>query len=198
MQFPPSKSTPAFPSVTLCTIPLYMWKGFFGDHDHPGQEKGKLGELRLCPRQQHRDALLAARPCLCLRRRGVPLDEVSDNQAQKMFGNRWTEIAKVVSGRTDNAVKNRFSTLCKKRAKFEASSKENSVPSLDPSNKRVLVEEPSIAILIGEPSTSNKQMGFVDAFCFPLSPRLFLMTKQLPIRLVKQLSLGEMCLVATS
>ncbi|XP_042380165.1 transcription factor MYB88-like [Zingiber officinale] len=77
-----------------------------------------------------------------------------------MFGNRWTEIAKVVSGRTDNAVKNRFSTLCKKRAKFEASSKENSVPSLDPSNKRVLVEEPSIAILIGEPSTSNKQMGY--------------------------------------
>ncbi|KAG6496900.1 hypothetical protein ZIOFF_044776 [Zingiber officinale] len=85
--------------------------------------------------------------------------KLSDNQAQKMFGNRWTEIAKVVSGRTDNAVKNRFSTLCKKRAKFEASSKENSVPSLDPSNKRVLVEEPSIAILIGEPSTSNKQMG---------------------------------------
>ncbi|KAG6475206.1 transcription factor MYB124-like [Zingiber officinale] len=81
-------------------------------------------------------------------------------EAQKMFGNRWTEIAKVVSGRTDNAVKNRFSTLCKKRAKFEASSKENSVPSLDPSNKRVLVEEPSIAILIGEPSTSNKQMRY--------------------------------------
>ncbi|KAG6473414.1 hypothetical protein ZIOFF_067330 [Zingiber officinale] len=86
--------------------------------------------------------------------------KLSDNHAQKMFGNRWTEIAKVVSGRTDNAVKNRFSTLCKKRAKFEASSKENSVPSLDPSNKRVLVEEPSIAILIGEPSTSNKQMGY--------------------------------------
>ncbi|KAG6483635.1 hypothetical protein ZIOFF_060287 [Zingiber officinale] len=85
--------------------------------------------------------------------------KLSDNQAQKMFGNRWTEIAKVVSGKTDNAVKHRLSTLCKKRAKFEASSKENSVPSLDPSNKRVLVEEPSISILIGEPSTSNKQMG---------------------------------------
>ncbi|GAA0167807.1 hypothetical protein LIER_22656 [Lithospermum erythrorhizon] len=38
-------------------------------------------------------------------------------EAQKFYGNRWTEIAKVVSGRTDNAVKNRFSTLCKKRAK---------------------------------------------------------------------------------
>ncbi|GAB2279677.1 Transcription factor myb88 [Dionaea muscipula] len=35
-------------------------------------------------------------------------------EAQKLYGNRWTEIAKVVSGRTDNAVKNRFSTLSKK------------------------------------------------------------------------------------
>ncbi|XP_078444905.1 transcription factor MYB124-like [Wolffia australiana] len=46
-------------------------------------------------------------------------------EAQKIFGNRWTEIAKVVSGRTDNAVKNRFNTLCKKRLKQEAMAKEN-------------------------------------------------------------------------
>ncbi|CAA7037596.1 unnamed protein product [Microthlaspi erraticum] len=46
-------------------------------------------------------------------------------EAQRVFGNRWTEIAKVVSGRTDNAVKNRFTTLCKKRAKHEALAKEN-------------------------------------------------------------------------
>ncbi|KAL3824152.1 hypothetical protein ACJIZ3_020181 [Penstemon smallii] len=56
-------------------------------------------------------------------------------EAQKMFGNRWTEIAKVVSGRTDNAVKNRFTTLCKKRAK----QKENSTTSyINLNNKRVL------------------------------------------------------------
>nr|WLQ69646.1 MYB protein [Zingiber officinale] len=71
-------------------------------------------------------------------------------EAQKMFGNRWMEIAKVVSGRTDNAV-NSFSVLCKKRAKIEVSSKENRVPSLYPSTKRVLV---------GEPSTSNEQMRY--------------------------------------
>ncbi|KAG6480078.1 hypothetical protein ZIOFF_063556 [Zingiber officinale] len=71
-------------------------------------------------------------------------------KAQKMFGNRWMEIAKVVSGRTDNAV-NSFSVLCKKRAKIEVSSKENRVPSLYPSTKRVLV---------GEPSTSNEQMRY--------------------------------------
>ncbi|KAL8249885.1 hypothetical protein R6Q59_006753 [Mikania micrantha] len=57
-------------------------------------------------------------------------------EAQKIFGNRWTEIAKVVSGRTDNAVKNRFSTLCKKRAKNEALAKENDKCYITINNKR--------------------------------------------------------------
>ncbi|CAA2971761.1 myb-related A isoform X1 [Olea europaea subsp. europaea] len=59
-------------------------------------------------------------------------------QAQKIFGNRWTEIAKVVSGRTDNAVKNRFTTLCKKRAKHEALAKENKASYINLNNKRVI------------------------------------------------------------
>ncbi|XP_027096559.2 transcription factor MYB124 [Coffea eugenioides] len=59
-------------------------------------------------------------------------------EAQKIFGNRWTEIAKVVSGRTDNAVKNRFSTLCKKRAKREALAKENNTSYINLNNKRVI------------------------------------------------------------
>ncbi|KAL6983515.1 Transcription factor [Sarracenia purpurea var. burkii] len=59
-------------------------------------------------------------------------------EAQKIFGNRWTEIAKVVSGRTDNAVKNRFSTLCKKRAKHEALAKENITSNINLNNKRVI------------------------------------------------------------
>lgn len=59
-------------------------------------------------------------------------------EAQKIFGNRWTEIAKVVSGRTDNAVKNRFSTLCKKRAKYEAMAKENRSTFINSNNKRIL------------------------------------------------------------
>ncbi|XP_004297324.1 PREDICTED: myb-related protein 315-like isoform X1 [Fragaria vesca subsp. vesca] len=60
-------------------------------------------------------------------------------EAQKIFGNRWTEIAKVVSGRTDNAVKNRFSTLCKKRAKYEALAKENATSYMNPNGKRVII-----------------------------------------------------------
>ncbi|CAO2829623.1 unnamed protein product [Amaranthus hypochondriacus] len=61
-------------------------------------------------------------------------------EAQKIFGNRWTEIAKVVSGRTDNAVKNRFSTLCKKKAKREALAKENTNGFINVNNKRILIE----------------------------------------------------------
>ncbi|MCD7466504.1 hypothetical protein HAX54_003271 [Datura stramonium] len=59
-------------------------------------------------------------------------------EAQKIFGNRWTEIAKVVSGRTDNAVKNRFTTLCKKKAKHEALAKENSTSYINLNNKRII------------------------------------------------------------
>ncbi|KAK1381790.1 putative transcription factor MYB-HB-like family [Heracleum sosnowskyi] len=65
-------------------------------------------------------------------------------EAQKIFGNRWTEIAKVVSGRTDNAVKNRFSTLCEKRAKAEALAKENNPFYLNLNNKRVIFQDVSI------------------------------------------------------
>ncbi|XP_043725205.1 transcription factor MYB124-like [Telopea speciosissima] len=61
-------------------------------------------------------------------------------EAQKIFGNRWTEIAKVVSGRSDNAVKNRFTTLCKKRAKCEALSKEINISCINPNNKRVILQ----------------------------------------------------------
>ncbi|CAK9172189.1 unnamed protein product [Ilex paraguariensis] len=40
--------------------------------------------------------------------------------------------------RTDNAVKNRFSTLCKKRAKHEGLAKENNTSYINLNNKRVI------------------------------------------------------------
>ncbi|XP_051144418.1 transcription factor MYB124-like isoform X2 [Andrographis paniculata] len=67
-------------------------------------------------------------------------------EAQKIYGNRWTEIAKVVSGRTDNAVKNRFTTLCKKRAKREPLAEQNNTESyIHLNNKRVLSHNGYIA-----------------------------------------------------
>ncbi|XP_004511228.1 transcription factor MYB88-like isoform X2 [Cicer arietinum] len=57
-------------------------------------------------------------------------------ETQKMLGNRWTEIAKVIRGRTDNAVKNRFSALCRKRETYAALAKENNIPYIDPNNIR--------------------------------------------------------------
>uniref|UniRef100_A0A0D3GTT9 Uncharacterized protein n=1 Tax=Oryza barthii TaxID=65489 RepID=A0A0D3GTT9_9ORYZ len=61
-------------------------------------------------------------------------------EAQKVLGNKWTEIAKVVSGRTDNAVKNRFSTLCKRRAKDDELFKENGSLCSSASAKRALAQ----------------------------------------------------------
>ncbi|RYR25351.1 hypothetical protein Ahy_B02g059048 [Arachis hypogaea] len=62
-------------------------------------------------------------------------------EAQKLYGNRWTEIGKVVSGRTDNAVKNRFSMLCRKRQKYEALAKENSISShINSNNKKIVFQ----------------------------------------------------------
>lgn len=78
-------------------------------------------------------------------------------EAQKIFGNRWTEIAKVVSGRTDNAVKNRFSTLCKKRAKLEALSKEN-CEYVNSNNKRVITHDGHIGAGMLESTTPLKKM----------------------------------------
>nr|AXY87666.1 transcription factor MYB124-like isoform X2 [Cymbidium sinense] len=74
-------------------------------------------------------------------------------EAQKIFGNRWTEIAKVVTGRTDNAVKNRFSTLRKKRAKHHVTSDENNNSCLHPSNKKIMIE----------PSANKQQNRYGDS-----------------------------------
>ncbi|KAL7606350.1 transcription factor MYB88 isoform X1 [Lactuca sativa] len=79
-------------------------------------------------------------------------------EAQKIFGNRWTEIAKVVSGRTDNAVKNRFSTLCKKRAKNEAMAKENNTCYITPNNKRTRFQNGQNEDRVLEPSMPLSKM----------------------------------------
>ncbi|XP_030482831.2 transcription factor MYB124 isoform X1 [Cannabis sativa] len=79
-------------------------------------------------------------------------------EAQKIFGNRWTEIAKVVSGRTDNAVKNRFSTLCKKRAKYEALAKENTTSYMNSNNKRVIFRNGLSTDGTSETSVSTKRI----------------------------------------
>ncbi|XP_061338791.1 transcription factor MYB124 isoform X2 [Gastrolobium bilobum] len=79
-------------------------------------------------------------------------------EAQKIFGNRWTEIAKVVSGRTDNAVKNRFSTLCKKRAKYEALAKENNTSYINSNNKRIIFEHDYNTDAASAPAVAIKKM----------------------------------------
>ncbi|TQD80527.1 hypothetical protein C1H46_033943 [Malus baccata] len=82
-------------------------------------------------------------------------------EAQKIFGNRWTEIAKVVSGRTDNAVKNRFSTLCKKRAKYEALAKENAASYINQNDKRVIIRNGVNTDGTAETTAPSKKMRFL-------------------------------------
>lgn len=61
--------------------------------------------------------------------------------------------------RTDNAVKNRFSTLCKKRAKHEALAKENSNSSyINLNNKRILFPAGINTDGISEAAGSVKKM----------------------------------------
>ncbi|KAK7386956.1 hypothetical protein VNO78_27366 [Psophocarpus tetragonolobus] len=79
-------------------------------------------------------------------------------EAQKIFGNRWTEIAKVVSGRTDNAVKNRFSTLCRKREKYAALAKENSTSYINSNNKRIISQHYNNTDATPESGVPNKKM----------------------------------------
>lgn len=81
-------------------------------------------------------------------------------EAQKIFGNRWTEIAKVVSGRTDNAVKNRFSTLCKKREKNDALTKENNGSWVNTHNKRGITHNESFMAAETESPAPMKQIRY--------------------------------------
>ncbi|KQK15093.1 transcription factor MYB124 isoform X2 [Brachypodium distachyon] len=79
-------------------------------------------------------------------------------EAQKLLGNKWTEIAKVVSGRTDNAVKNRFSTLCKRRSKDDELVEENGSLCSNENAKRVLTQTGDLTSSIPGSSLSIKQM----------------------------------------
>ncbi|KAJ9563779.1 hypothetical protein OSB04_008939 [Centaurea solstitialis] len=83
-------------------------------------------------------------------------------EAQKIFGNRWTEIAKVVSGRTDNAVKNRFSTLCKKRAKNEALAKDNNASYVTRNNKRTMFHNGQDADRTSMPPAKTRRKHIPD------------------------------------
>ncbi|CAN0923731.1 Transcription factor MYB124 [Linum grandiflorum] len=96
-------------------------------------------------------------------------------EAQRIFGNRWTEIAKVVSGRTDNAVKNRFTTLCKKRAKYEALAKENEGGCINSNNKRVLLDRNVNGEGVTENATAAKRTRYVAilrSFCICSNSRI--------------------------
>jgi len=62
--------------------------------------------------------------------------------------------------RTDNAVKNRFSTLCKKRAKYEALAKENSTSYINSNNKRTFLQHRCDTDVASESAVAIKKMRY--------------------------------------
>ncbi|CAM6127527.1 unnamed protein product [Calypogeia fissa] len=76
-------------------------------------------------------------------------------EAHRKFGNRWTEIAKKLPGRTDNAVKNRFCVLCKRQTKeVEGSPLQRPLDSGSDTAKQQLLEGPKVTLGSG----ANKKM----------------------------------------
>lgn len=51
----------------------------------------------------------------------TPQEDAKLLEGHRLFGNRWTEIASLVPGRTDNAAKNRYMALTKKEGSSAAS-----------------------------------------------------------------------------
>lgn len=73
-----------------------------------------------------------------------------------------------LSPRTDNAVKNRFTTLCKKRAKHEALAKENGTATyINLNNKRVIFSN-GLNTGGSESAAPLKKMRYIESR-FPLS-----------------------------
>ncbi|DBA87404.1 TPA: hypothetical protein ACH3X1_004447 [Trebouxia sp. C0004] len=91
--------------------------------------------------------------------------------AHEKHGNKWIEIAKMVGGRTDNAAKNRWATICKRHPKQQQAGSTNSTPSSDSNSTHNAASDPpqdesesalQIAPLTADTATTQVEPGSVS------------------------------------
>ncbi|KAH9295480.1 hypothetical protein KI387_039068, partial [Taxus chinensis] len=91
-----------------------------------------------------------------------PEEDVLLFEAHQKFGNRWTEIAKVVQGRTDNAVKNRFNALHRKLEKKKSSNENDEQINVGVNKRVALKDESSVQTLDSTLFCKKMRIQFVN------------------------------------
>ena len=83
-----------------------------------GACSGPAGPAR--GRQASTDARIRSSCVRARARAGAEQEDAKLMEAHKIYHNQWTQIAKIIGGRTDNAVKNRWTALNKQQEKSRA------------------------------------------------------------------------------
>uniref|UniRef100_A0A7S0RFC0 Uncharacterized protein n=1 Tax=Pyramimonas obovata TaxID=1411642 RepID=A0A7S0RFC0_9CHLO len=95
-------------------------------------------------------------------------------RGHELHGNKWTEIAKMVQGRTDNAVKNRYMAICKKteREKVKGTPRRSSAGTSSSARRTTLTPSDSDAFTTPARSTGGSKRSRISEYSSSKKMRL--------------------------